>query len=325
MRHARALSIVTLCSMAVTALALAAQEQERFKDLRPPAPLEDGLTARLDQLEQHACAKCHADVFAEWSRTLHALAWVSEPYQEEIAGKAKPQGCWGCHVPVRLLDTDLSAKPDPRLDTRHYGVDCIACHQSADGKVHGPWGEPTDAHVSVRDPRFEGSGSNGLCAACHRTNIGPVIGIAKDFEEDGQSCLACHMAPLERTLADGKTVRAGRSHALQTPRDPSFLARAFAIGLEMRAERAFVVIENVAGHRLPGLVGRKFVFDVRCFNVKGVELAPVQLKIDTRSSLAHKAKIEIELPAGSFSARLSASHVDPRQAEPRVFLERELR
>ena len=79
-----------LVCLGLGAAALAAQEPEGFRDLRPPAPREDGLVARLDGVERHACAKCHADVFAEWSSSLHALAWVSEPYQEEVQGKSKP-------------------------------------------------------------------------------------------------------------------------------------------------------------------------------------------------------------------------------------------
>jgi len=307
------------------AAALAVQEPGGFKDLRVPAPRADGLTARLDGLEQHDCAECHVEVFAEWSASLHALAWVSEPYQEEVEGKSKPQGCWGCHVPSRLLDTDLSNKPEAREEARHFGVDCIACHQGADGTVHGPWGEPTEAHRSARDARFQGSGSNALCSACHRTNIGPVIGIAKDFEESGPACVQCHMAPVERTLADGKGKRPGRSHALQTPRDPGFLARAFALSLVRREQRCFVRIENVAGHRLPGLIERKFLFEAQAFDAAGLELGRPQARIDTRSSLASKAVLELELPPQTARARIQAHHLDPRQEQPVLFLESELR
>ena len=311
--------------LAASVIALTTQEPEGYKDLRPPAPREDGLVARLDGLEQHACVKCHADVFAEWSSSLHALAWVSEPYQEEVQGKSKPQACWGCHVPTRLLDADLAQKPEPREDERHFGVDCIACHQSGDGTVHGPWGETTDAHASAKDARFEGAGSNALCSACHRTNIGPVIGIAKDFEDSGLACVHCHMAPIERMLADGKRKRPGRSHALQTPRDPDFLARAFAPTLVRRGELTLVQIANAAGHRLPGLIERKFRFEAQAFDASGAELGRAGSLIDTRSSLGPKAVLEFELPAGVAYVRLQGSHIDPRQEQPVVFLERELR
>jgi hypothetical protein len=312
-------------AITLTALALAAQDQQRFKDLLPPAPREDGMTARLDGLEKHACAKCHADVFAEWSSSLHALAWVSEPYQAEVEGKSKPQGCWGCHIPTRLMDTDLAQKPAAREQDQHFGVDCIACHQDSAGVVHGPWGAETDAHTSARDARFVGAGSNAVCATCHRTNIGPVIGIAKDFDESGAACVDCHMAEVERTLADGVQKRAGRSHALQTPRDPSFLARAFALRLVRREAQVFAQIENTAGHRLPGLIDRSFEFELSSFDAAEQPLGVSSARISTRSSLDAKALLEIELPALTTQLRVSARHIDPRQEEPLVFLQLELR
>ena len=45
--------------------------------------------------------------------------------------------------------------------------------------------------------------SSAMCSVCHSTNIGPVVGIAKDFEtskqaERGRSCIGCHMQAIER-------------------------------------------------------------------------------------------------------------------------------
>ena len=83
--------------------------------------------------------------------------------------------------------------------------------------------------------------SSELCAVCHKTNIGPVVGIAKDYfaskqAERGRTCVGCHMAKVERAWADGEgvPVRVGRSHAIQTPRDPSFLRQAFALSWSPR-------------------------------------------------------------------------------------------
>jgi len=89
--------------------------------------------------------------------------------------------------------------------------------------------------------------SSRMCAVCHATNIGPVVGIAKDFlgaklEEQGSSCIGCHMAPMDRKPSKGAEesapVRPGRSHAIQTPRDPAFLALAFEPSVAHEGARA---------------------------------------------------------------------------------------
>lgn len=295
----------------------------RYGDLKVPAPRPDGLRERLEDWKAHACADCHTDVFEEWAGSLHALAWVSEPYRAELEGKSKPQGCHGCHIPARLLETDLSQKPPARETELDHGVDCIACHQTADGTVHGPWGAMTDAHPSRRDDRFIGKGSDALCATCHRTNIGPVIGIAKDFPPAGPACVECHMAPVERRLEDGG-VRAGRSHALQTPRDPSFLARAFEVAWppasgDSSTSRGLRIV-NRAGHRLPGLIEREFHFTLTCFDAAAQTLGTVEAKLTTRRSLAADAALELELPSGTARVEVQGLHVDPRQEDSVEFL-----
>src|SRR6185503_17542859 len=99
-------------------------------------------------------------------------------------------------------------------------------------------------------------GSNALCSACHAFNIGPVIGIAKDFatanlEGRGLSCVGCHMAPVERAWASDAPPRPGRSHAIQTPRDPAFLRLAFGTTVRTAGGKTTLVLENQAGHRVP--------------------------------------------------------------------------
>lgn len=327
-RRASAALFAAAALVAAAAFGVASSPDEdflrRYGELKAPAPRPDGLIERLEGWKAHACAGCHADVFEEWAGTLHALAWVSEPYRAELEGKSKPQGCHGCHIPGRLLETDLSQKPPAREAELDHGVDCIACHQTADGTVHGPWGLKTDAHASARDERFLGKGSDALCASCHRTNIGPVIGIAKDFPPAGPACVECHMAPTERRLEDG-SVRPGRSHALQTPRDPTFLARAFEVvapptaGDGPPAARSLRIV-NRAGHRLPGLIEREFHFKLTCFDAGARELGKVEAAVTTRRSLAADAALELELPAGTARVELQGLHVDPRQEDSVEFL-----
>jgi hypothetical protein len=58
------------------------------------------------------------------------------------------------------------------------------------------------------------------------------------------------MAPVADPGSEGPP---RRSHALQTPRDPTFLRRAFAVRLDRSGGGTALVVENRAGHRVPGL------------------------------------------------------------------------
>ena len=304
-------------------------------DLTRPAPLAGALTERLEDLEGLACAECHADVVAEWSESLHALAWVDELFQDDIDRMRKPQSCYGCHVPEPLIGAGVPRKPAARAGDFHLGVDCATCHLGPDGEtVHGPWGLENDAHPSVRDERFADAAAGELCIACHATNIGPVIGIAKDFESSGgaargRMCVACHMAPVERELStpgpDGKPLRrAGRSHALQTPRDPSFLRRAFGITARAQSARTLLRFENLAGHRVPGLIGRRFRFRVEVLEDGGRTLASARLELDHRSPLPVDGAREVAIDAIGPTVRVTGQHFDPRLEDPVVFLELDL-
>jgi hypothetical protein len=122
----------------------------------------------------------------------------------------------------------------------HFGVDCNPATWP-EGRDLGPVGADEGARTK-QGKLFTPEGQSQLCVACHATTVSPVIGIAKDFVETrqfekGRSCVGCHMQALEREFVSdpashAKTgdapyvKRPGRSHELQSPRDPAFLARA---------------------------------------------------------------------------------------------------
>ncbi|MBI5431713.1 MAG: hypothetical protein HZA52_02665 [Planctomycetes bacterium] len=325
------------CVASLALLAVPSVAGDGFKDLKPPAPIADGRIARLAAVDALDCTPCHRDVAEEWATSVHALAWVDELYREELLEKKKPEGCWGCHVPVPLAGTDLSQKPAPREELREHGVACVSCHLAPDGAILGPFGAATEAHRSVKDARFGGADGDALCAACHRTNVGPVLGVAKDFEvseqaRKGRSCVGCHMAPIERAAANTPTgaeprelpKRAGRSHALQTPRDPSFLARAFELHASSADGRTRVELLNVSGHRVPGLIGRSLKVTAEVLDATGAVLAERTVEIDSRSFVPVDEALEIELGAVGPKVRLRGLHRDPRLEQPVEFLAREL-
>jgi hypothetical protein len=330
----------------VSALALKTQESAPPKrvdwDLRAPAPVDDERVNELPRANELSCARCHPDQTREWASSRHALAWVNERYREELADKKRPEGCYGCHIPEPLHAQGWPTKPAARALTPpegsdtfvadtdpHFAISCVSCHAGADGTILGPYGAPTDAHRSVRSEAFLPEGQSRLCIACHATNIGPVIGVAKDFVDSsqstkGKSCVSCHMQSLERPMAreDGKpeyAPRAGRSHALQTPRDPTFLRRALRISAAQQSGAVLVTIENECGHRVPGLVEREISIDVELLDEAGAPLARGSSRIDVRNALAADGKIEVVLAGRGPRVRLKAMHRAPGFAAPVAF------
>lgn len=297
--------------------------------LRTPAPAVKLTPERVSGLESYACLTCHAEVGEEWATSAHGLAWVDEAFQKDMQAKKRPELCHGCHIPEPLLAGVLSAKPGTRDTDLAHGIACESCHDDGTGTQLGPRGTATDAHPSKVSPYMSAPGSNELCSSCHATNIGPVIGIAKDFAsaklaERGLSCVGCHMAPVERAWAKDAPARTGRSHALQTPRDPGFLRLAFALALDTSGGKTKVKLTNKAGHRVPGLVGRKIVFKAELLDAAGTKLEEQTLELDERAYLPVDATKELVFTKSGARVRITGLHTDPRAKAPIAFLDETL-
>ncbi len=316
--------------------------------LRAPAPVDDGRSEELEGWRDVSCARCHEDIAREWSTSLHARAWVDAPYREELEEVRRQESCHGCHIPEPLHpaaeDGRLPQKPKPRdlaaksgaerdLDA-HFGVSCESCHRAADGAILGPWGAETPAHASRKHASFLPESDSALCIACHATNVGPVIGIAKDFTSTdpatgGRGCVDCHMQALERSAArepgqEPGPVRAGRSHALQTPRDPAFLAQALEIGARERGGAVVVSVRNAAGHRVPGRIGRKLALRAELLDAAGAVVAHAEHVIETRRPLAAGETIALELAGTGARVRVTGLHDSPALPAEMPFLDLDL-
>jgi hypothetical protein len=309
--------------LAATAWAVAVPDGDDWR-LETPAPTVPVTPAVLTRLDEISCTECHAEIVDEWASTTHALAWVDEFYQEGLEGRRRPRTCHGCHIP-ESIHADLGGRPDPREEGKHFGVSCESCHVATDGvTMLGPRGIETDAHPVQRSDSMTGAGSNQLCSGCHSTNIGPVIGIAKDFKNSGQAekgrtCVGCHMAPFER---DDGTI--GRRHTLQTPRDPSFLRQAFAVSAAVAGDKTVVTLGNRTGHRIPGVLGRELLFAAQVLDPSGAVVGEAELKLSNRSFLPVDDATRLEVQAVGSSVRLTGLHTDPRVDDPVPFLDETL-
>jgi len=315
--------------------------------LKTPQPVPDGRIAKLENLGSYACAQCHLEVANEWATTTHALSWLDPLYREALAEKSRPEACHGCHIPKPLHLGKLGEQPQARAESKEdpweHGISCESCHLGPDGAILGPWGHATPAHVSKRSASMVEEGSTELCLSCHKVNVGPVIGIAKDFVSSnqsgrGRSCVGCHWAPVERSWANpaGPTaeasapaagevpVRKGRSHATQTPRDPAFLRQAFEVSARVEGGKTLITLRNATGHRVPGLIGRSFDFSASVLDAGGKTLAEKQQSFDTRAHLPVDKSIEIAVAAVGAQVRLVGMHNDPRLEKPVLFMDLKL-
>jgi hypothetical protein len=309
-----------------------------------PEPAPDGRPAENSAWKELECAGCHENVAREWARTTHATAWLDPRYQEELKDRRKPEACHNCHIPQPVSGVAPGTKPLPRDASQsartHMGVDCDACHRGPDGEILGPIGSPTGAHVSKQSARFTEEGLSQLCCACHATNVGPVIGIGKDFVEtrqwdEKQSCVGCHMQALEREfVADPAThtklgdppyaKRHGRSHELQTPRDPAFLARAFLISARSADGGTRVSIKNACGHRVPGLIGREIEIEVELLDERGQSLGKDRLVLDHTRYLGIDEEAPVSFAQPGARVRLRGLHQSPGFEKRAQFLEIEI-
>lgn len=284
--------------------------------------VDRGRTNYLETVEGLDCLRCHTEVGEEWRHSLHALAWSDELYQKSLTRVRRKQSCYGCHAPETLSGTDLLQKPPVREEQRELGIHCGTCHLDSDGlTILGPAGRETDAHPSRKSEVFDFDSSNALCVDCHDTTIGPVIGIAKDFEDSEQSeldlsCVGCHMPGLTRPWAnepDGTPGEARRahSHRLESPRDPVFLRSAFLVRARKALGATVFVIENQCGHRVPGLKERELLFELELFDAAGDRVASAQQLIDHRAYLPVEESLEIRLEAEGTRLELKVTHTPP--------------
>src|SRR5947208_61271 len=88
-------------------------------------------------MKSDACQRCHADIYAQWSSSMHHFSsfnnqWYrkSIEYMQEVAGVRASKWCAGCHDPS-LLFSGLFDKPIKEIIDRpeaKAGLSCLMCH-----------------------------------------------------------------------------------------------------------------------------------------------------------------------------------------------------
>jgi hypothetical protein len=208
--------------------------------LRPGAAPEP-----LANLGNDSCLECHADVAAEWTASHHALAFVN-PEVRKLSNDFANQECIACHAPQPVLAFAPGERVLARQSDRGSGVNCLSCHQGADGGV--ATANPRPNPSAPCRPRFEGRlASVDQCAACHNQHATVDQWRAAPAERRGENCLGCHMSEVFR--AGG---RRGRHHGFPASHDLKALQSAVTLRGGWDAAGPWIELENTgAAHNFP--------------------------------------------------------------------------
>jgi hypothetical protein len=201
--------------------------------------------AAVEWTSSRQCAECHAAQFDEWKDSWHAQSWTDADVRK-LSDDFANSDCIDCHAPRPVLETGAGKRVLPRATRRVEGVDCIACHQAAGGRMAGTIDAPSAPCRSIAQrelirPEF--------CSGCHDQHGTVQQWRASRFAEPGdgfKDCLTCHMP-----YRDGDPSK-GRVHTMHGGHDLALLKSAVTLAIAADGGTPLAVVENVgAGHNFP--------------------------------------------------------------------------
>jgi tetratricopeptide (TPR) repeat protein len=174
------------------------------------------------------CRKCHADVHAAWSQSVHRfssfnnaayLASVKETRDVSLKrdGSVKAsRWCAGCHDPVPFYS---GAFDDPKFDllqhpTAHAGITCTVCHaithvNTTEGNASYTIEEPEHYPFATSDNALLQWVNNQLVKAKPALHKKTFL---KDFHKTAEFCSTCHKVSLPKELNHYKEFLRGQNH-----------------------------------------------------------------------------------------------------------------
>jgi len=236
------------------------------------------------------CQACHASVFAEWSGSQHAQAWVN-PAVRALSNDFANTDCIDCHAPRPVFETGLANRVLPRESRRVEGVDCIACHQLPDGRMAGTLDR---ADVACRPAATPDLARVEFCSPCHDQHKTVTQWRETEYAKQGIGCIECHMP-----FRNGDPNQ-GRDHAMHGGHSLEMVQRAVTLTAERRGATLLARVENVgAGHHFP-TDERSRAADVfwRPLNAEGQATGPWRWSWRFRSPYRHEVElVDTLLPA----------------------------
>jgi len=199
--------------------------------------------ATAGQPLSHArCAECHAEVAAEWQQSFHSRAWSDANVQAAFRHFGHDRKCESCHAPEPVLLRGITEPVDVRRQDLESGVNCLSCHQTADGR--GVAARRTISDAPCRPVATASLTTSQFCGACHTSDY-------QDWHEsvyrtENRSCQDCHMPPVSSRPG-------GRSHVCLGGHDPATVRSGARMECRQEDDQLVVAVTNHAsGHNFPG-------------------------------------------------------------------------
>jgi hypothetical protein len=205
-----------------------------------PVVLGTELPAGLPDLRASTCGACHTEIYAEWSISTHARAWLDDAQFQAELHKERPNDgdvswmCINCHTPLEAqqerlvvglqdgrLDRPLTiANPAYDAELQLDAITCATCHLR-DGVIVGPYGDTNAPHATAKGQALT---TEQVCVRCHEAEATfPELVLACAFTtgsefadspaaQQGKICQDCHMPEVDRPLMAGFPERPTRRH-----------------------------------------------------------------------------------------------------------------
>lgn len=182
-----------------------------------------------EPIGSETCARCHAAVVEQWSKSAHRFASFNNPFYEasindmrrnategnaevdaHIAhyqdlqgeeGKIKSKWCSGCHDPALMLAGKMTSEIDRTTPQAQAGLTCLGCH--AIDKIHGRTGNGNyNIADEQEDPYLFATAKAGSGRFLHDTALKarPIVHkkqMLKPFFRTSEFCATCHKVSLD--------------------------------------------------------------------------------------------------------------------------------
>ncbi len=263
-------------------------------DERFERPIAAEVPCGLTSVSAEECGPCHAEIYREWSASMHGHAWKDPYFQVDSRFDGSQQICLNCHTPLVNQQQNLVLgfrdrdKFDPILEPntgysaslRDEGVTCAVCHVR-NGVIVGPHKTDNAPHAVEYDPEM--SGGIKPCMRCHIVpgkrwdtfySI-PPCGTVAEIENAGASidCISCHMPAVKRSGASG-AMREGRRHLWQGGHTSEQVKKGLSVEYRQEAGAfVFTLTNRGAAHYVPtGTPDRHLTLEVVLLDANGREL-----------------------------------------------------
>ncbi len=175
--------------------------------------------AKKARIGSETCARCHADIVEQWSRSAHRYASFDNPFyrasveaiRKEPDGKKRSQWCAGCHDPAIMMAGNMTKDIVPTIPESQAGLTCLACHLM--DEVHGVGGNGGYRIADARpEPYLSADAKGGLGAAVHDALVKskPAVHKAdmlKPVFRTSEYCGTCHKVSLDVAVNRYRWVR----------------------------------------------------------------------------------------------------------------------